>query len=92
MSEISHEADAADGKAHILQQGRTYHVIQDGECLEGFDSAADAADYVESIAEALRQDAVNFSALAKAVACGRYDRVEWEGSYLQLAVEVEDRA
>lgn len=72
-----------------------FTVIQDGDVLEQFPTAAEAASFVRAIAEAMQADATRFERMANAVERGEHigpvDGVTfgWShaGSYLDLAVE-----
>lgn len=64
-----------------------YDLIQDGDYYESFETLAKAAHHLYSIAEALEADATRIRRMAGAVLDGGESRWNYEGSYIQLAVE-----
>lgn len=65
-----------------------YEIIQDGGVDETFETAEEAASYIESIAEAMQSDANKFRRMAEAIRTEPSGK-DWifSGSYLEIGVE-----
>ncbi len=69
-----------------------YTLVQDGDELADFDNLAEAASMLYGIAEAMARDASRITRMANALLDGTLTnpdaKLEYEGCYLSLSVEV----